>query len=431
MEPTEYDGQNDWVGVFLGERCVYKCRPATLPADTNDGRPSKRSAREYLAQVSNHERAIKAHLPRLYRELGIAEEPAFIGWTGGEDTEALRQWLIANRDKQLRVNSPDGQCDCIYSVARRAWEFFWDGDMDEADPAYIDLSDLEGNWTRSDDGTEACTANKYLRVEMGWPEPDPSIISTELGEFRVERRSDRREWAILGAGHVAFATDAWLWDLTRGTPGQRHSARDWVARTLLGGIDGRDPRNDAPIMAMVRALAPVFQRLGIAEEEKPDHYGVEEAEKMVARMRAKMTGTDPGEHRSTVKAEDVGPAIGESLIHRFTYTCGHVVSIGPGERIRDVKPDHACPDCVTRERALKAGESQGAAWMVRGDLSQVPEDCESLCVLPEPVKAERIDKTFRACDEKTQPIRTAYVREKLFAKRSSKPSVYVDWGDDD
>jgi hypothetical protein len=76
---------------------------------------------------------------------------------------------------------------------------------------------------------------------------------------------------------------------------------------------------------------------------------------------------------------------------------------------------------ATRERALKAGESQ------EGHHATVSEVMHSVWD-GKPIKH---DKSEPACDAEAQKLRTADVREKLFAKRSSKPSVYVDWGDDD
>ena len=343
-----------------------------VPVDMSICRDRPQEQRRYLREQLDPR--LHSHLSRLYRELGIAEEPKH-------------------------------QCSASYTDGRATFHCVLERDHAAGH------CDHGGSWQR-----------------------DPSIISTELGEFRVERMA-HQHWYVYApwqnAGQPA------LYAVPVSATVIPANMRQWLSDAVSRDLFARDGGTPAGVMRM---LAPVFQRLGIAEEEKPDHYGVEEAEKMVARMRAKMTGTDPGEYRSTVKAEDVGPrcrafigATGDkcSLDVGHAGHCGHATvktqaqEMAEAEQaMRDASNKYKAAmaakaekeRAATRERALKAGAHSPA--LKTFFLGEGPQTPPVECVHP-------------ACTPEEQEHRAAYVKEKLFAKRSSKPSVGWDpYGDD-
>lgn len=75
VAPLTVDGQEGWLGVFVGTRCCFRCKPRL-----DDGAPASPDAWErFYARCRSSLGAHlpvehRSHLPRLYRELGIPEE---------------------------------------------------------------------------------------------------------------------------------------------------------------------------------------------------------------------------------------------------------------------------------------------------------------------------------------------------------------------
>ena len=282
-------------------------------------RTTAASQRKYLADRLPPEH--DSHLPRLYRELGIAEgRPPRCGST--------RTDPVDGRLFQCTMDRHDGR----------------------------DHHDMLHDWTWRDEK----------------PQPDPSIISTELGEFRVERDQCRREWHVVAPGPVNMTF--------------RYDCSHDFIRGHLANMAPHLHRADA-----VRALAPVFQRLGIAEEPDNDtSRGV-----MLSDGTITLTCIVPTCHREQHK---------EALC----FVC-----------YSDMLARDAAAATLeaTRERALKAGAHNPALKTLF--LGEGPQTPPVECVHP-------------ACTpEEQEEHRTAAIKEKLFAKRSSKPSVGWQPYDDD
>ncbi len=320
-------------------------------------------------------------------------------------------------------------------------------------------------------------------VDMSKPKPDPSIIPTELGEFRVERSPARRAWDIDCVSH--------------GGDMELHDSEDWgaaEARTEIcvwaqmcigrrrvdsKGVAIKDP-------TVMRALHPVFQRLGIAEERPeqcPQVYNVAGHEPFRC---SKDAGHDdrhgdvarnfywlqPGSGTVVQATEPCGQCTRNS---KCTLNRGHgghcaspTVSVGerrdPGDTSKGVmyadgtislvcmvdgceRAQHrealcfpCYSDMLARDEAaakleqetraaLKAGESQGPDTEAAKSGLEMTMDGDGRVLGFGPIKRDLTSPA--TASQKTQDIRSEYIREKLFEKARKRPSLgWCPYGDD-